>query len=280
MSSDVLARPVNVSQVRHLSPFRYPGGKTWLVPVVRDWLGLVDRPEVFLEPFAGGGIIGLSVAAENWADRVVMVELDEDVSAVWHVLLDGSYRSVKTLENKILGFVPRYGNVVEVLESEPSRMVDKAFRTIVKNRCQRGGILAPGAGLMRSGEDGRGLASRWYPQTLVKRFEAIQSFRDRITFIEGDAFDVIEQYSGATMFVDPPYTVAGKKAGARLYRHCMVDHADLFNLVETHAGAALLTYDDSAQVREMARLHGFEVGNVAMQSTHNRVMHELTIFKQ
>jgi hypothetical protein len=30
---------VNVSTVPHRSPFRYPGGKTWLVPRVRDWLG-------------------------------------------------------------------------------------------------------------------------------------------------------------------------------------------------------------------------------------------------
>lgn len=30
--------PTNVAQVRQLSPFRYPGGKTWLVPEVRKWL--------------------------------------------------------------------------------------------------------------------------------------------------------------------------------------------------------------------------------------------------
>ena len=29
---------VNVASVKHLSPFRYPGGKTWLVPRVREWL--------------------------------------------------------------------------------------------------------------------------------------------------------------------------------------------------------------------------------------------------
>jgi len=28
----------NVAQVKHLSPFRYPGGKTWLVPETRKWL--------------------------------------------------------------------------------------------------------------------------------------------------------------------------------------------------------------------------------------------------
>lgn len=31
-------KPVNVASVPQRSPFRYPGGKTWLVPYVRDWL--------------------------------------------------------------------------------------------------------------------------------------------------------------------------------------------------------------------------------------------------
>lgn len=46
---------VNIATVKHLSPFRYPGGKTWLVPHVMRWLsGLPERPSVFIEPFAGG----------------------------------------------------------------------------------------------------------------------------------------------------------------------------------------------------------------------------------
>ncbi|MDP8791430.1 DNA adenine methylase, partial [Serratia marcescens] len=47
--------PTNVAQVRQLSPFRYPGGKTWLVPEVRKWLMASKvTPSVFVEPFAGG----------------------------------------------------------------------------------------------------------------------------------------------------------------------------------------------------------------------------------
>jgi len=36
---------VNVASVPQRSPFRYPGGKTWLVPLVRQWLiGLPKLP--------------------------------------------------------------------------------------------------------------------------------------------------------------------------------------------------------------------------------------------
>ena len=54
-----LEHVVNVASVPQRSPFRYPGGKTWLVPCVRQWLqSLEKRPTVLVEPFAGGAIIG------------------------------------------------------------------------------------------------------------------------------------------------------------------------------------------------------------------------------
>ena len=81
------------------------------------------------------------------------------------------------------------------------------------------------------------------------------------------------------MFVDPPYTAAGKRAGSRLYTHTTLDHEQLFADVARFAGPALLTYDDTPEVRELADRYNFQVGNVAMKSTHHAVMHELTIFK-
>jgi hypothetical protein len=41
-----------------------------------------------------------------------------------------------------------------------------AFATIIKNRVNRGGILANGASFIKNGENGKGITSRWYPETL------------------------------------------------------------------------------------------------------------------
>ena len=95
-----LDRVINVASVRQLSPFRYPGGKTWLVPRIRLWLS--QQPLEFIEPFAGGGIISLSVAFENLAKHVIMVELDEQVAAVWKTIL--SDNNAVPLADKIVSF--------------------------------------------------------------------------------------------------------------------------------------------------------------------------------
>lgn len=85
---DDTGRVVNVASVPQRSPFRYPGGKTWLIPRIRQWLGsLPQRPAELIEPFAGGAIVSLTVTAEGLADHVTMVELDDAVAAVWQTII-------------------------------------------------------------------------------------------------------------------------------------------------------------------------------------------------
>src|SRR5438105_13580933 len=76
--------PVNVASVPQRSPFRYPGGKTWLIPYVRSWLAAKDSPpSLLIEPFAGGGIVGLTAGFEKLADHVSLVGNDSNVAVVW-----------------------------------------------------------------------------------------------------------------------------------------------------------------------------------------------------
>jgi DNA adenine methylase len=273
------AKPINVSKVRQISPFRYPGGKTWLVPEIRKWIfDLNYRPTLFIEPFAGGGIASLSVAIEDLADRIIVAEVDPEVASVWKTILT----EPDILCKKILTFDVTKENVMQVIRSEPNNIIDKAFKTIVKNRTQRGGIIAPGASLVKSGENGKGLKSRWYPETLVRRIRTIHEFRHKIEFHEGDAFDIIDLYKFekyVVFFIDPPYTVGGKKAGKRLYRFNYIDHEKLFAVMGQIMGKFIMTYDDSEEVVEMAKKYDLMVSKVPMKNTHHDVKFELLIKK-
>lgn len=275
--------PTNVAQVRQLSPFRYPGGKTWLVPEIRKWLSLSQvTPSVFVEPFAGGAMVGLSVAAEQLAEKVVLSELDDDVAAVWQTIFHEKKSDVEWLCKQITKFDVTLENVKKVLDKASTSVREKAFRTIVKNRMQRGGIMAAGAGLIKEGEAGKGLKSRWYPETLAKRIQTLQSIREGIAFEQTDAFEVVRRYAedpNAFFFVDPPYTAGGKKAGTRLYTHNEVDHQGLFKLMASVRGTVMLTYDDAPEVREMAESNGFRVEPIPMKNTHHQLIRELLIMK-
>jgi DNA adenine methylase len=271
---------VNVASVPQRSPFRYPGGKTWLVPRLRQWFSSFrTRPALFIEPFVGGGSISLTVAFERLADHVVMVELDKQVAAVWRTILDGDG---EWLADELVRFQLSPYSVAAALGRAGASLSprERAFNTLLKNRVNRGGILAPGAGLVKHGENGRGLASRWYPATLRRRILDITAVRDRITFVEGDGLDMIRRHAAevdAAFFIDPPYTAAGKKAGSRLYSCSQLDHAALFEAAASLQSPFLMTYDDTEEVRELAHGHGFAVKAVAMKNTHHAKMKELLI---
>src|SRR5579884_2744352 len=88
---------VNVASVPQLSPFRYPGGKTWFVPFVNRWIrGLRHRPNCLIDPFVGGGSIPLAALSEGLVDRIVLRELDQEVAAVWQCVFSDSYEDLCT----------------------------------------------------------------------------------------------------------------------------------------------------------------------------------------
>jgi len=261
-----------------LSPFRYPGGKTWLVPLVGEWLAQIQpKPAEFIEPFAGGGSVALSVAFGHLAEHVTFVELDDSVADVWSAILGGH---ASLLADRVESFECTLTALKDALRRLPDSIEERAFRTILLNRVRRGGILAAGAGLLRDGENGKGIFSRWYPGTLKLRILEVASMKDRITFIRGDGLTVMEQFlhcEDAAFFIDPPYTADEKRGGRRLYTHHSVDHNEVFRLASCFAGRFLMTYDNSDEVRSLAKKHGLEVREIAMRDNNHATRVELLL---
>jgi DNA adenine methylase len=264
---------INVASVPQRSPFRYPGGKTWLIPTVRQWLKQEKNVSHLFEPFAGGGIVSLTAAFEKLAEHITMVEMDEEIAAVWEIILNGKN---KWLAEKIFSYDLTIDNVKSELEKPDKKLQDIAFCTILKNRIFHGGILAKGSGMIKNGENGKGIASRWYPKTLHDRIVAIGYVKDRISFVTGDAFEVLEQNldnKRAYFFIDPPYTVAGK----RLYTYFDIDHESLFALTAQLKGKFMLTYDDTTEIRQLADKYGLDYRTIPMKTTHHLQKNEIII---
>ena len=202
---------VNVSTVPQRSPLRYPGGKTWLVPHIREWLARTE-PAVLVEPFAGGGIVSLTAVMEELVDRCIMIEIDHDVAAFWHVVLrDGT--------------------------------------------------------------------------TLAERLVAIEKHADKITFCEADGMQLLEPLihgwgRSAAVFLDPPYTAGGKRAGARLYAHNDIDHAGLFETIARRSSNFLMTYDCAPEIVDLVRRHRFHAVSVQMKNAHHNHLSELVITRE
>jgi len=265
---------INVASVPQRSPFRYPGGKTWLIPTVRQWLKQENKTaKELIEPFAGGGIVSLTAAFEKLSVHITMVELDEEIAAVWEAILNGKN---KWLAEKIYSYNLTHVNVKTELENPNKELQDIAFCTILKNRVFHGGIIAKGSGMIKNGENGKGINSRWYPKTLRDRILAIGHVKDKIDFIRGDAFEVIEQNlnnQNAYFFIDPPYTIAGR----RLYTYFDIDHERLFELTAQLQGKFMLTYDDTPEIRRLAKKYNLQYRTIPMKTTLHIEKNEIII---
>ncbi|MCX7011680.1 MAG: DNA adenine methylase [Candidatus Sumerlaeota bacterium] len=276
--ADLVVETSNTHPFSTLSPFRYPGGKSWLRAEIVRWISsLSPTHSLFVEPFAGGGSVGLAVAELGLVKRVLMVERDPDVAAVWRVILEGN---AEALTRKIRDFSPSREAIIRALRRQPATDVQRAFQCLLRNRVHRGGVLAKGAGLLREGEDGRGVASRWYPRTLVNRIRKIRKLAARIQFLEDDGLRVIEQHSQkaeTAFFVDPPYTAGDSGPGRRLYRYYDVDHEELLLLLGRAKGPCFVTYHNCQAIREAGQKHGFALRILKMKTAHHAIRRELAL---
>ena len=75
--------------MRYQSPLRYPGAKSGLAPVIADLITesskSLGRPELFVEPFAGGASAALRLAGAGIVDRILLADADPLVTRFWQV---------------------------------------------------------------------------------------------------------------------------------------------------------------------------------------------------
>lgn len=186
------------------------------------------------------------------------------------------------MAERITSFHLTHKTADEALSKSPNTLEDLAFQTVLRNRINHGGILAPGAGRVKMGENGKGIRSRWYPETISKRIRQIAAMRERITFVQGDGLQVLRENAhrdAVIYFIDPPYTAAGKRAGRRLYKQHALDHEALFDVAQILQGDFLMTYNNCAGVHNLAQTHNLDTQAIAMKNTHHAKMTELLISK-
>ena len=267
----------NIASQPKYSPLRYPGGKTWLIPQIREWLGQHPIP-LLVEPFAGGATASLVAILEGYAERSVMIERDPYISALWRTILS---RDAEWLVDKIMSFKCNRKNAKRVLREYPRTFRHAAFQAIVRNRVCRGGILNNSAKLMRKGERGRGIRSRWYPETLALRIAQIYNHRQRFTFIHGDGIQAIQHFAQTLdevrFFVDPPYPIEDYPLRRRLYTYNQLNHQRLFAVLASVPHDFLMTNDDSRFIREIGREANFLLTSIRMRNAHGLPRRELLI---
>lgn len=217
------------------------GTKSWFVPHALGFLG--DwRPKTIVEPFAGSGIVGLSLLYEGYAERLVLAEKDKDYLAFWRTALGDpsfSYRVSKWTE-RVLDLP--FDQQKPFVEASLQRMKeqDPGFWILLHSRAAFNGKKT--GGYMTDRHRG-GILRRW-PLSLDASLDLLYSLRNKIT-VMNDAFDALAAFEreDSYAFVDPTYTVTKECPGHDQYEVKVIDHPKLVSTLATWNGRWQLTYN-------------------------------------
>lgn len=264
------------------SPLRYPGGKNRLADFIRIVIqntGLHDC--TYIEPFAGGAGVALSLLLDNTVDTIVINDSDKAIYSFW--------RSVKEEPEALIQLI--YDTPVTIDEwrkqksiyvSSKSYSLEYAFATLFLNRTNRSGILNAGpiGGYAQSGA--WKLDVRYDRDSLASKIQTISENKNRIRVYNKDIISLLRNYTpqmrgNLFFYFDPPYY----NKGQRLYKNFFSpsDHKRIYDVISQEITSPwIITYDDVPQIAEIYKNYGRRHFDLTYSAANKGSASELMIF--
>jgi DNA adenine methylase len=266
--------------VRSASPLRYPGGKWRFSPFFSKFLARnFDRPPLYIEPYAGGASLALSLLFENKVSEIWLNDLDPAIHACWSSIIHEGERFCDTLRKVPLSLEEWHLQKNVYASGLKSGSFALGLATFYLNRTNHSGILNGGVigGKSQLGE--WKLDARFNRNELIRRVERINACRQKIKLTRLDASALLSSLrvsKNCLVYLDPPYVGAGKALYMNAYR--AADHAQVRDRVTGLKRKWIVSYDDVPLIRTLYkgyRSRGVELLHTAREA---RVGKEVLFF--
>jgi len=239
----------------HLSPLRYPGGKSTLSYRIT---GVLLRSHLlggtFVEPFAGGAGVALALLYQEKVSKIVLNDLDFRVFAFWDAAVNHTEDFIAQIRRTPIDMKERERQKWVFESPEEYSAFFVGFATFYLNRTNRSGILGGGAiGGIEQGGD-YDIGSRFNKPELIKRIETLGRYRDRISVFNMDGVDFLQKHivptSGNTLtYLDPPYFNKGQSLYSNYFT--LPDHERLAVFLKAFKHPWVLSYDDTPEINAL-----------------------------
>ena len=242
--------------MEYYSPLRYPGGKRKLAPLIKQVFKdnyLYDG--VYVEPYAGGASIALSLLFNEYASKVIINDIDPSIYAFWHSVLFNTEDLCKLVRDVPVNV--RTWRIQKAIQRSyaDASFLELGFSTLFLNRTNRSGILKAGiiGGSNQSGE--WKIDSRYNKPELTKRIQRIAKYKERIKIFNLDACQLLRRLKNqipkkCLFYFDPPYYAKGKALYLNYYKD--EDHVKICGEIKSIvAHKWIVTYDNVPFIRKL-----------------------------
>lgn len=237
------------------SPLRYPGGKSKIAPFVSLLIEKCNIGEcTYVEPFAGGAGVALSLLFEGTVTDIVINDYDKAIYSMWRAILDETKAFINLVHTTPLT-IDEWKIQKKIYTNKNNKYsLELGFATFYLNRTNRSGILAAGP---IGGFDQTGnylIDARYNRESLVKRIEKIAAHKNHIHLYNKDIESFIKNYlpkyqQNAFIYFDPPYYNKGKELYKNFFAH--KDHRRISKLIKELNCYWMVTYDDVDEICEL-----------------------------
>lgn len=233
------------------SPLRYPGGKSRAIKFLAQFLPK-DIDE-FREPFFGGGSLGLYVAQNHSKTKIYANDLNYELFCFWQSLQGDCERLISgilELKNRFTEGRELYKFILSRRNDDLSELA-RGIDFFILNRITFSGVVDSG------GYSQKAYESRFTPSS-IERLETTSKILRNFAFSSKDYKDFLRDSEKSDkksvfLFLDPPYFSASKSKlyGKKGILHTTFNHCELCEVLKSTKHKFLLTYDDSAFIRDL-----------------------------
>lgn len=264
------------------SPLRYPGGKNRLASFIRIAIqNLEIRDCTYVEPFAGGAGVALTLLLDGTVNRIVINDYDKAIYSFWRAVKQEPKALIDRIRETSVT-IDEWYRQREIYSSATTYSLDLAFATLFLNRTNRSGILNAGpiGGYSQSGE--WKLNVRFEKDAIIEKINSIAKEKKKIAIYNKDIISFLRNYAPTfegDMFIyfDPPYYNKGQK----LYKNFFTpqDHQRIHDIITQEVAAPwIITYDDVGQIAEMYRDYEMRRFDLTYSAANKGTASELMIF--
>ena len=126
------------------SPLRYPGGKHRLAGFIQLAIQNLNMPDcTYVEPFAGGAGVALSLLLDGTVNRIVINDYDKAIYSFWRAVRQEPTSLIDLIQNTPVT-IDEWHRQKEIYLTSTAYSLDLAFATLFLNRTNRSGILNAG----------------------------------------------------------------------------------------------------------------------------------------
>lgn len=238
------------------SPLRYPGGKSSIMEMVAAMLYHNNLNNgYYIEPFAGGAGLALSLLLADHVDEIHLNDLDRSIWAFWYSILNDTDNFIDRVQSVEVTMDEWYKQ--KKIQQSKSKVdsLKLGFAAFFLNRTNRSGILNGGPIGGYQQQSKYKIDCRFNKKNLIKRIFKVAQYKDKINIYNLDAIDFIQTIDTDTLnkkglfCIDPPYYKKGKLLYENFYT--LKNHQQLAKFLKDFDYPWILTSDNEQDIKDL-----------------------------